>query len=239
MLQSAVAAACVAFLTAGAASALTFESGAGDGCSSPFGGCAAGAVVITPHPAWQAPGLVPGDWISYADTGYGGAVLASPYGSPGNPLSADPLTIAPPVAPLTVTESFTAQAGSVVYLHVWADDTVRIIIDGITVQAPTLANSTCASGPIGCTPANEGLISYKLLTDGPHSITFEVYQIGSAGNTSDNPLGLLYHGSVGSMPEPGTMLLLGTGLAGSAAVAWRRRRRTQAGADGGAQSSAS
>lgn len=36
----------------------------------------AACVTVQPHPAWQSAGA--GQWISYADTGYGGDTLALP-----------------------------------------------------------------------------------------------------------------------------------------------------------------
>jgi hypothetical protein len=48
-------------------------------------------------------------------------------------------------------------------------------------------------------------------------------------NTWTNPEGktsvLVVTGTVSAVPEPGTLILLGTGLAGVAAEAWRKRRR--------------
>ena len=184
-----------------------------------IGGGSGTTVAITPHPAWQGnnPFGSPAVWISYADTGYGGGVLAPPNGSATNLDGTHVI--------MTVTESFAADAGYSLHLTVWADDTARVLIDGNQVFVPNFTQNICANGQIGCTPANGGVIDYIFLTGGQHTLALEVFQVGSVNNTVSNPFGLLFTGEVtegvAAVPEPSAWLLLVSGLAGM--ILWKKR----------------
>jgi len=215
----------VGFGMAGTASATPINSEIG---LSWIGGAAIGGgsgttVAITPHPAWQAnnPFGSAAVWISYADTGYGGGVLATPNGSATNLDGTQVI--------MTVTESLAAGAGDSFHLTVWADDTARVFIDGAQLFAANFTQNICANGQIGCTPGNGGVIDYVFQTTGQHTLAFDVYQVGSGTNTSDNPFGLLFAGELthphvpepAPVPEPSTWLLLVSGLAGM--ILWKKR----------------
>jgi hypothetical protein len=169
---------------------------------SPLG--AVSAVAVNPHPLWEpnsnhlASGAV---WISYAQTGYQGNTLAPPSGT---------------TVVMTVVESFYANAGSVLSLKVWTDDTSEVFINGVSVFPPNFTQNICANGPIGCQPQEPGIINYVFQTSGWQTITFNSYQVGTGTDTTSNPFGLLYDGTVTLVPEPGSLLLLGLGLMGVA-----------------------
>ena len=214
-LASAIVTVFVLGMTASPVSAatITLLSGGGEMWvgGAAIGGGAGTTVVIDPHPAWKTPGAA--QWVSYADTGYDGALLTLPNGVN---------TV------FTVSESFLAGAGSILNMKIWADDTARVLIDGVEIIPANFSQGTCAAGSIGCEPNEFGAIDHVFGTGGAHTVAFEVFQVGTGLDTKSNPFGLLYDGTVDtvddqrSAPEPGTMALFGLGLV---AVA-RRMRRT-------------
>ncbi|MBS1858199.1 MAG: hypothetical protein JST11_22705 [Acidobacteria bacterium] len=162
-------------------------------------------VAIGVHPLWQAnhpvnPG-VPGDssavWISYEDSGYQGTQFQPYKGT---------------VPVFALTQTFDASAGETLKLHVWADDTAGVFLDGTQLKAPVFTQSTCSGQPIGCRSQDLGNFSVQLATSGSHTLRFDVYQVGTGGDTTSNPMGLLYTGAV---PDGGmTLMLLGSALVG-------------------------
>ena len=171
-------------------------------------------MAIGVHSAWEPNHNGVGEsgavWISYAQTGVGGGTLA-PY--------------AGTAVVMTVVETFNAAAGSTLNLAVWTDDTSRVLIDGVEVYAPNFTQSTCANGPVGCEPDEFGLINFTFVTDGLHTITFEAFQVGTGTTTDSNPFGLLYEGTVTSVPEPSGLVLLGIGMVGLVSSHIKRRRQ--------------
>ena len=166
-------------------------------------------VLITPHSAWNPNGT--GLWISYAATGVGGAV------SPPN--VANPITMPganPPTAAffLNFFLPYSSNSGR---LWVWADDTARVYVDStMLIDANPVQGSACANAPVSCTTVNGALLPLNGLTQGAHTLRFDVYQRGAG------PFGLQYEGYIDSVPEPATLVPLAGGLA---ALYWRRRRR--------------
>jgi hypothetical protein len=161
-------------------------------------------VFIVPNPAWAVAPAGAG-WISYADTGNDAGAFSPPDSA---------------VTPWAVfTQDFflpgAVNTGSV---RVWADDTASVTLDGSPMGPPAdlTLGSACAAGSIGCLPNAFADISLNGLSQGEHSLTFSVYQLGGG------PFGLLYSGSVDSTdlsvenpspaPESKTFLLLGGGL---------------------------
>jgi hypothetical protein len=200
------------------APAVAFNSIAG------IGSCAAGAggggfVAITPDPNWQPnnPGASSAVWVSFRDTGAGGGVVAP--------------DVTPPLTHANATEIFTVNipAGfSLLTLTVWADDTAGLSLNGgatyLTPGGGALApNPTqgahCAATALSCFPGGGALFSIPL-GGLAQTLEFDVFQ------RAGGPFGLLYAGDLTPVPEPATMLLLGSALTGVGFLSRRRRARS-------------
>jgi hypothetical protein len=161
--------------------------------------------VISQNPAWAAP-LAGSSWISSANT--------------GNP-SVPGFVVLPNNTEVTFTEVFyltgNITGGS---LDVLADDTASVWLNGVEIASGNLGGSypTCSSLPIGCLTSTMGVFTFAqlqpYLVDGTNTLSFNVYQ--EAGSS----YGLDYAGTI-STPEPGTLVLLVSGLFGIALKAWR------------------
>lgn len=193
--------------------------GAGSGLS---GACNLQA--ITPHELWQPadPGGNGALWVSYSDTGVDGTVLAPPRGAASNPDGRQPI--------MSVSEALVVSpGGGRLLLDIWADDTADVYLDGLRLIAANFSQNICADGIIGCQPGENGTVD-RLLAAGPHTLRFDVYQVGSGSTPDSNPFGLMYSGwlsgSVTSgIAEPATVLLLGAALGG---LGWLARHRRHA-----------
>ena len=182
-------------------------------------------VAITPHPAWQPNNPAnpwnstdtPAVWISYALTGYG-----DPNFQPYNGTT--------PV--VSIFQTFTSDTGFLT-LNVWADDTSQVLLDGVSVFSPVFTQDVCSGQPIGCRPADFGVVSTPFET-GTHELEFRLFQVGTGSNSTSNPFGLLFTGGAFSLadptvitatPEPGTfavgasILMVAFGM-----KRWQRRR---------------
>ena len=215
---------------ASAASAGPIVSGNGESWSttldavcSQVGSCSGTTVVTNAHPSWADASLTTplAQWVSYADTGYGGTVLAPAAGSSANPTGQ--------TAIMDIFESFKGLAGSAVSVRFWADDTLAVYFNGDLMKAPVFSQSTCADAPIGC-ESGEFWDLNTVATGGNDVIRMVAYQVGNGSDTSSNPFGVLYSGSYvngsvdtqASVPEPVTLALLGIGLLGVSAKRFRR-----------------
>jgi len=169
-------------------------------------------VNIPPTAPWSSALTGTSSWISYGDTSPG----ATPVAPDGNYFFSTIFTLDAPATSYTI--------------NLLADDTVTVYLDinGLLsnrVVARNIGeNVTCQTGLPNCTTVltvgnNPDLL--PLLTAGSHTLFFEVAQ------TNGSAMGLDWTGTVttGSpVPEPNTLMLLGSGLIGSAGMLMRRRR---------------
>ena len=118
-------------------------------------------------------------WISYANTGIGGDTLAPRLG--------DVLNQTGQLVVFELLLEYDLSSAGVFNMDLWADDTARIVVDGLLIQAPNIAfvqNGPCADGVIGCEPG-EGFTTDTLpggpgidWAAGQHTVLMQFYQVG-------------------------------------------------------------
>jgi hypothetical protein len=186
------------------AETITFFSG--DGGDQVNGG---DAVTIATHPAWgdvsEYAGLDDGTarWISFENTGFNAIVTEN----------ADSRTIGDETA--LFTRTFDLLSNSFFSLWVLADDTAIVRLLGPNGYNNTLLTAylgqldPCAPGGtgegLGCVQADMGYGHADLLAG---LYTLEIY----AFQTNGVVFGAQYAGQFETVPEPGSLLLLGTGV---------------------------
>lgn len=180
-------------------------------------------VAVDPGPiVWHA-ALPNTTWVSFGQTG------------PTTPAASQPGGHFAPNGDYLFTSTFTldSQATSFVF-SVLADDTVAVYLDGQTGNAlikPSSGNNIiCNTDQPNCKDVDtvtqlDAPAALALLTAGTHTMTFDVQQIRSVDVGVDFSATVVT-GGVGPsvIPEPSSLLLMGTGLIGSAGAFLRRTR---------------
>jgi hypothetical protein len=188
---------------ASAAPLVFFGSDGGAGESNNFGD----TVAISQHPGWANP-YSGTSWVSYGTTG---DPSAPGYFVPSNG------TV------VNFYDSFYLPSTTDVtgWMRVMADDSASIYVNGtlLMAEAPQAGNTyaTCSDTPVGCLNSTAVVLDITpLLQQGNNSLLFNVAQ------RKGSSLGLNYFGEVNQVPEPASMMLIGTGLIGIAARARKR-----------------
>ena len=164
---------------------------------------------ISPGTVW-APPLVAGDgevsaWVSYDQfSGPTGGETSSTFDANGY---------------YEYFTSFNLPKSSFGSITVAADDTVAIFLNGVQILPEGVIGGDlhCSDGPANCRVGGSATVFFSAPA-GFNLLDFVVYQSGSIYQ------GLDWVATVTETPEPNTLILLGTGLLGSAGALFRKRR---------------
>ena len=111
-------------------------------------------------------------------------------------------------------------------LSLLADDTATIKLNGITIFSAATAGGYphCATNVPNCMTVDTASLYSSMFNSGVGTAGLNTLEIDLVQGGSDR-LGVDFSGSIAPTPEPNSLLLLGSGVVGSAGALLRRMRR--------------